>query len=136
MEEEPKSQEDAINEAEPAAAAEGARFSGKKSKAVAKSGKAKYQWQIMEMSGISTSQIAEFQDPMHWLEFFPPLAMRDIKAMGCGVDWRRSFITTEVNPYYDSFVRWQMKKLKAAGKSIQALCDIIQATRDKKLLHQ
>jgi leucyl-tRNA synthetase len=30
-----------------------------------------------------------------------------MRAMGCGVDWRRAFITTDMNPYYDSFVRWQ-----------------------------
>lgn len=41
--------------------------------------------------------------------------MRDIKLMGCGVDWRRSFITTDVNPYYDSFVRWQFEMLKEKG---------------------
>jgi leucyl-tRNA synthetase len=27
------------------------------------------------------------------------------------VDWRRSFITTDVNPYYDSFIRWQFNHL-------------------------
>jgi len=27
------------------------------------------------------------------------------------VDWRRSFITTDANPYYDAFVRWQVTKL-------------------------
>jgi leucyl-tRNA synthetase len=32
------------------------------------------------------------------------------------VDWRRSFITTDVNPYYDSFVRWQFRRLKALDK--------------------
>ncbi|CAB4020577.1 Leucine--tRNA ligase, cytoplasmic, partial [Paramuricea clavata] len=32
------------------------------------------------------------------------------------VDWRRSFITTDVNPYYDSFVRWQFLTLKDRGK--------------------
>ena len=48
----------------------------------------------------------------HWLEYFPPLAMRDMTALGCGVDWRRSFITTDVNPYYDSFVRWQFNTLR------------------------
>jgi leucyl-tRNA synthetase len=80
--------------------------------------------------------------------------MRDLKSMGCGIDWRRrcstqacrflygpsselcqtpslsavsladilthaslvlagsrSFITTDVNPYYDSFVRWQFEVL-------------------------
>jgi leucyl-tRNA synthetase len=39
--------------------------------------------------------------------------------MGCGIDWRRSFITTEANPYYDSFVRWQFATLKARGKVVK-----------------
>lgn len=99
--------------------------------------------------------------------------MRDLKSMGCGIDWRRrhvcgmvfwcvrvcvwrrwgcrcgwvgrwvgdcwahvtpaqlaaanctclpapacSFITTDVNPYYDSFVRWQFNVLH---KQVRAL---------------
>ena len=32
------------------------------------------------------------------------------------VDWRRSFLTTDVNPYYDSFVRWQFHHLKERNK--------------------
>lgn len=32
------------------------------------------------------------------------------------VDWRRSFITTDVNPYYDSFIKWQFRKLKSLDK--------------------
>ena len=28
------------------------------------------------------------------------------------VDWRRSFITTDANPYFDSFVRWHFYTLK------------------------
>uniref|UniRef100_A0A915LWA5 leucine--tRNA ligase n=1 Tax=Meloidogyne javanica TaxID=6303 RepID=A0A915LWA5_MELJA len=35
------------------------------------------------------------------------------------VDWRRSFITTEVNPYFDSFVKWQFLKLREANKYIE-----------------
>ena len=34
----------------------------------------------------------------------------------CQIDWRRSFITTDANPYYDSFICWQFKKLKERGK--------------------
>jgi len=52
------------------------------------------------------------RESAHWLQYFPPLAERDLRAMGCGVDWRRSFITTDMNPYYDSFVRWQFWTLK------------------------
>lgn len=36
--------------------------------------------------------------------------------MSVKVDWRRSFITTDANPYYDSFVRWQFTKLKEMNK--------------------
>jgi leucyl-tRNA synthetase len=32
------------------------------------------------------------------------------------VDWRRSFITTSVNPYYDAFIQWQFLKLKELEK--------------------
>jgi hypothetical protein len=41
---------------------------------------------------------------------------RDNNAMGNRIDWRRSFSMTDLNPYYDSFVRWQMNKLHALGK--------------------
>lgn len=34
-----------------------------------------------------------------------------MKAMGCGIDWRRSFITTDVNPFYSSFIEWQFRTL-------------------------
>jgi leucyl-tRNA synthetase len=85
---------------------------GKKSKAAAKTGNLKYQWQIMKSIGLSDEEIVEFIKTDKWLDYFPPLAIQDLKKMGCHVDWRRSFITTDLNPYFDSFVRWQFLKLK------------------------
>jgi hypothetical protein len=38
------------------------------------------------------------------------------QSMGLHVDWRRSFITTDANPFYDSFVRWQFVKLKERNR--------------------
>lgn len=35
-----------------------------------------------------------------------------MSALGCGVDWRRSFITTDANLHYDSFVQWQFRTLR------------------------
>ncbi|KAG6401904.1 hypothetical protein SASPL_138772 [Salvia splendens] len=72
----------------------------------------KYQWEIMQSYGLTDEEIAKFTNPYHWLTFFPPLAIDDLKAFGLGCDWRRTFITTDINPYFDSFVRWQMRKLK------------------------
>nr|XP_061801544.1 leucine--tRNA ligase, cytoplasmic-like isoform X1 [Nerophis lumbriciformis] len=89
---------------------------GKKSKAVAKSGSSTFQWNIMRSLGLSDHDICKFANAEHWLEFFPPLAIKDLKMMGVKVDWRRSFITTDVNPFYDSFVRWQFLTLKERKK--------------------
>lgn len=99
----------------------GGKFKGKKSKAVAKTGGDKYQWEIMRSYGLSDEEIARFTDPYYWLTYFPPLAVEDLKEFGLGCDWRRTFITTDMNPYFDSFVRWQMRKLKASGRIVKDL---------------
>jgi hypothetical protein len=67
----------------------------------------------------ATRARASCRDPLHWLQYFPPLAQADLTALGCGVDWRRSFITTDANPYYDSFVRWQLETLRAQGRCVK-----------------
>jgi leucyl-tRNA synthetase len=112
--------EKAAEAAKDAANKDPTKFAAKKSKATAKAGTQTYQWDIMKSSGIGDDEIPPFADPYHWLEYFPPLAKRDVTAMGCQVDWRRSFITTDHNPFYDAFVRWQFNTLKKIGKVIKA----------------
>jgi leucyl-tRNA synthetase len=108
----------------------------------AKSTGATRQWKIMKSLGVKEDEIAKFSDAEYWLNYFPPLCQvthlpfcfvsgfplcffvysyklklqSDTKLMGLGVDWRRAFITTDANPYYDSFVRWQYYTLKDLGK--------------------
>ncbi|XP_063701981.1 leucine--tRNA ligase, cytoplasmic [Culicoides brevitarsis] len=89
---------------------------GKKSKAMAKTGTAKYQWQIMQSLGLKDEEIKKFADPAYWIDYFPPRAVQDLKQIGMSVDWRRTFVTTDVNPFYDSFIRWQFEHLRARGK--------------------
>ena len=60
-------------------------FLGKKSKAVAKSGGAKYQWQIMKSLGLSDEEIKPFADASYWLHYFPPLAKKDLMKPGLHV---------------------------------------------------
>lgn len=52
------------------------------SKAVAKTGTAKYQWQIMQSLGLKDEEIKNFADAAYWLDYFPPLAVQDLKAFG------------------------------------------------------
>jgi leucyl-tRNA synthetase len=89
---------------------------GKKSKAQAKAVPLKYQAQIMMSIGIPREQVHKFADAAYWLKFFPPVTETDCSALGLAIDWRRSFVTTDANPFYDSFVRWQMNRLHELGK--------------------
>ncbi|KAK8031206.1 leucyl-tRNA synthetase- cytoplasmic [Apiospora arundinis] len=92
------------------------KFTAKKGKANAKAVKMKYQFQIMQAMGIPLQQIHLFADPAYWLEYFPPLVKHDLTNFGCRIDWRRQFVTTDANPYFDGFVRWQMNRLRELSK--------------------
>ncbi|KAG5484069.1 hypothetical protein LSCM1_05923 [Leishmania martiniquensis] len=80
-----------------------------------KAGPAKPQWIIMQSMGIPDAEIPKFADPQYWLDYFPPIAIEDLKRFGCHIDWRRSFMTTERNPFFDRFVRWQFGILRRKG---------------------
>ncbi|KAG6864507.1 hypothetical protein C0991_009022 [Blastosporella zonata] len=103
-------------EVEAAAVAVLDKSKAKKGKLAAKSTGHTYQFQIMESIGFSRAEIKKFADPYHWLTVFPPIAIEDHNSFGSRIDWRRTFLTTDANPYFDSFVRWQVNKLHALGK--------------------
>lgn len=67
------------------------------------------------MCDIKDEDIAPFKDPIHWFKVFPRIGMQDLERFGIHADFRRSFITTSLNPYYDAFVRWQFYRLKDKG---------------------
>lgn len=92
------------------------KHTSSKSKSAAKNVQAKYQFQISLASGVKKEEIHKFADPNYWLNYYPPICERDLNAFGARIDWRRRFCTTDVNPYYDAFVRWQMVRLKQKNK--------------------
>jgi len=73
------------------------------------------QYEILRSVNVDEEEIPKFVDPLYWLKYFPPRNLSDMQGLGLACDWRRSFITTEVNPYYDAFVRWQFDTLKKKG---------------------
>ena len=79
------------------------------------------QSEILKQMGIfpenvSVEEIKKFSDANHWIEFFPPLGMADLKDFGLSADFTRSFVTTDIQKFYDKFVEWQFWKLKKEGK--------------------
>jgi leucyl-tRNA synthetase len=92
------------------------KLQAKHKKLQTKYGDAKTQKDILLSIGVEESEVEKFTDPRYWLEYFPPKAMSDLQRFGMRMDFRRSFITTDANPHYDSFIKWQFNKLKEAGK--------------------
>lgn len=68
---------------------------------------------ILKQMGFA--DVRPFVDPLHWVRTFSVAAETSLRAFNSNIDWRRSFITTDQNPYYDSFVRWQFEILWKKG---------------------
>lgn len=74
------------------------------------------QFKIMQKMNIEEKKISKFTDPIYWIKYFPKIALeKDLPSIGCAIDYRRSFVTTDINPHFDSFVRWQFNKLNNMG---------------------
>ena len=69
------------------------------------------QQNLMKKMGIDEQTISRFVDPKYWLAYFPSKTIDDLQSLGCSIDYRRSFVTTDCNKHFDSFIRWQFNKL-------------------------
>ena len=70
---------------------------------------------ILRDMGIPEEEIPRFADTLYWTGFFPEEARKDLERLGIAVDWRRTFITTSLNPFYSKFIEWQFLRLKEEG---------------------
>ena len=75
----------------------------------------KTQYEILYKCEVDAETIPKFVDAKFWTKYFPPRGREDLEVFGACIDWRRSFITTDANPYYDQFIKWQFNKLKQGG---------------------
>ena len=73
------------------------------------------QIKILRDMGIPEEDIPKFEDSLYWTQFFPKHARSDLDTLGIAVDWRRSFITTSLNPFYSRFIEWQFIRLREEG---------------------
>ena len=73
------------------------------------------QIQTLKLMGFTDEQIPAFKDPLHWIKTFSRETEKDLHEYGLSIDWRRSFITTDLNPRYDKFIKWQFNTLKKKG---------------------
>jgi leucyl-tRNA synthetase len=90
------------------------------------------QYEILQKSGIIEADIAHFTKYETWFNFFPQRGKEDLQSIGMGIDWSRSFVTTDYNPYYDRFVKWYFTVLKERGYIKFGKQHVIWSTLDKQ----
>jgi len=82
---------------------------------------------------IPREEIIKFVDPQYWLSYFPKRNEKDLKKLGICADFTRSFITTNANPYYDSFIKWQFSVLHKKGYIKFGERPMIYSPKDKQV---
>lgn len=88
------------------------------------------QIKIMKDMGFSDAEIKRFGKPEYWTEFFPKEYKKDYQNAGLSIDFRREFITTSLNPYYDKFIGWQFRKLKEKNYVVKGKHPVVWCTKD------
>jgi leucyl-tRNA synthetase len=83
------------------------------------------QIKIMRDTGFSDSEIGKFSKPEYWIDFFAPVFEKEYKMLGLGIDWRRTFYTTALNPHYNKFIEWQFRKLKEKNYVIKGKFPVV-----------
>ena len=73
------------------------------------------QLHILYDMGVKVEEFQKFIDPYYWLEYFIKEAKIDLDMLGVSADFKRSFVTTKINPYYDLFIKWQFSILEQKG---------------------
>jgi leucyl-tRNA synthetase len=83
------------------------------------------QTSILRKMGVEEELLPLFSNPEYWTEYFPAKTKDHLREMGMSIDWRRSFITTSLNPHYDQFIRWQFETLRERNYVIKGAHPVI-----------
>lgn len=90
------------------------------------------QFNILISMGISPDEIPNFVDPKYWITYFSHVAKEDFESLHIYADFTRSFFTTDLNPQFDAFVKWQFTNLIKDGYLHKGKKEMIYSVKDKQ----
>lgn len=73
------------------------------------------QMRILYEMSVPIDELENFTNPYHWITYFSNKAYDDVILMNPHIDFTRSFFTTDMNQYYNSFITWQFNHLISKG---------------------
>ncbi|MBU1197880.1 leucine--tRNA ligase [Candidatus Micrarchaeota archaeon] len=81
--------------------------------------------------GVTDAQLEEFKKgPEQVARYWMQRWRDDLTLSGISIDWRRSFITTDLTPTYSRFIAWQYRSLKKKGYIVQGTHPVVYCPHD------
>jgi len=82
--------------------------------------------------GLSDEQIKDFmKGPEFVARFWMGKWTEHLKQAGASIDWRRSFITTQMTPTFSRFIEWQFNLLRRKGYVVQGTHPVVWCAHDQ-----
>ncbi|MBI2578546.1 MAG: leucine--tRNA ligase [Candidatus Aenigmarchaeota archaeon] len=92
----------------------------------------KTQIETMKEFGASERDIAKFRkDVKYIVRFWMKKWIEAFKLGGMSIDWRRTFVTTQMTPAYSRFIEWQYNTLRKKGYVVQGTHPVIWCPHDQ-----
>jgi len=88
----------------------------------------------LKSMGVPDETVDKFKDPATWVFYFTAEWEKDLRRYGLGIDWRRKFFTTSLNPYFSKFVEWQYLRLKEKGFVRKGSHPVVWCPKEKKVV--
>ena len=85
---------------------------------------------LADMGIKEAAELKKFEEPEYWVKFFAPEFKKDFETIGISIDWRRNYITTSLNQYYDKFIKWQFSKLKEKNYVVKGKFPVVWCIKD------
>jgi leucyl-tRNA synthetase len=86
----------------------------------------------LKQFGATNEDIEKFKTSPEFVARFWIKKWKDVlRKAGFGIDWRRSFVTTTMNPTYSRFIEWQYNTLKKNGYVVQGTHPVIWCPKDQ-----
>ncbi|MFH0961572.1 MAG: leucine--tRNA ligase [archaeon] len=87
------------------------------------------QRQILLDSGVPEGELGKFTEPVYIVNYWKGIFKETLDAIGGSIDWRRTFVTTQLTPTFSRFIEWQYNTLRALGYVVQGTHPVIYCTR-------
>ncbi|MBI5225359.1 leucine--tRNA ligase [Candidatus Micrarchaeota archaeon] len=89
------------------------------------------QIEIFKNAGATDLDLENFKKgPEYVANFWKLRWTHDLQTSGASIDWRRSFITTDLTPQYSRFIEWQYVTLKKKGYVVQGTHPVVWCPHD------